>query len=227
MSGAVPHPAPRPLERAAGAPRPVCPGCGRCGRGDPAPAPRRAPLRAGVARCGGGGGASPGGVPTAVVRGVCGQALPLPVMPALWACCWGPSPTCRGRGCVGVGAQHCALGLHALWPCGHAPQVLNTLQRQHPGGRALLLLVQAPTQDYHSYTHALLGGVEDKVVGPNYPPVKETREHSAAKQLWPNRDVTTRFPARAWRGRAHRWRAQGGCRWSRTALATPGGGAVN
>ena len=101
------------------------------------------------------------------------------------------------------------------------------LQWHHPGGRALLQLAPAPTQDYHSYTHALLGGVEDKVVGPNDPPVKKTREHSAAKQLWPNRDVTTRFPARAWRGRAHRWRAQRGCRWSRTALATPGGGAVN
>ena len=61
MSGAVPPPAARPLGRAAGVPRPVCPGCRRCGRGDPAPAPQRAPLRAGVARCGGGGRASPGG----------------------------------------------------------------------------------------------------------------------------------------------------------------------
>ena len=55
---------PRPpvlLERAARVPRPVCPGCGRCGRGDPSPAPQREPLRAGVARCGGGGRASPGG----------------------------------------------------------------------------------------------------------------------------------------------------------------------
>ena len=77
----------------------------------------------------------------------------------------------------------------------HALQVLHTLQWHHPGGRALLQLAQAPTQDYHSYTHALLGGVEDKVVGPNDPPVKKTREHSAAKQLWPNRDVTTRYPA--------------------------------
>ena len=50
VSGAVPPPAARPLEWAAGVPRPVCPGCGRCGRGDPAPAPQRAPLRAGVAR---------------------------------------------------------------------------------------------------------------------------------------------------------------------------------
>ena len=70
VSGAVPPPAARPLERAATVPRPVCPGCGRCGRGDPAPAPRRAPLRGGVARCGGGGKASPGGVPFTIVRGV-------------------------------------------------------------------------------------------------------------------------------------------------------------
>ena len=61
VSGAVPPPTARPLERAARVPRHVCPGCGRCGRGDRAPAPQRAPLRAGVARCGGGGRASPGG----------------------------------------------------------------------------------------------------------------------------------------------------------------------
>ena len=39
------------------------------GRGDPAPAPQRAPLRAGVARRGAGGRASPGGVPSTIVRG--------------------------------------------------------------------------------------------------------------------------------------------------------------
>ena len=61
VSGAVPPPAARPLERAARVPRPVCPGCGRCGRGDPAPAPQRASLRASVPCCGGGGRASPGG----------------------------------------------------------------------------------------------------------------------------------------------------------------------
>ena len=61
VSGAVPSPAARPPERAARVPRPACPGCGRCGHVDPAPAPQRAPLRAGVARCGGGGRASPGG----------------------------------------------------------------------------------------------------------------------------------------------------------------------
>ena len=61
VSGAVPPPAARPLGRAAGVPRPVCPGCGRCGRGDLAPAPQRAPLRAGVVRCWDGRRASPGG----------------------------------------------------------------------------------------------------------------------------------------------------------------------
>ena len=61
VSGAVPPPAARPLERAVRVPRPVCPGCGRCGHGDPAPAQQCAPLRAGVARCGGGGRAPPGG----------------------------------------------------------------------------------------------------------------------------------------------------------------------
>ena len=55
VSGAVPPLAARALERAARVPRPVCPGCGRCGRGDSAPAPQRAPLRVGVARCEGGG----------------------------------------------------------------------------------------------------------------------------------------------------------------------------
>ena len=78
MSGAVPPPAARPPERAARVPRPVCPGCGRCGRVDPAPAPQRAPLRARVVRCGGGGRASPGGVPSTVVRGAWCQALSLP-----------------------------------------------------------------------------------------------------------------------------------------------------
>ena len=60
-------------------------------------------------------------------------------------------------------------------------------------------LAQAPTQDYHSYTHTLLGVVEEHVVGPSDPPVMKTREHSAAKQLWPNRGRHNAFsPARAW-----------------------------
>ena len=98
VSGAVPPLTARPLGRAAGVPRPVCSGCGRCGCGDLAPAPGLAPLRAGVARRGGGRRASPGGVLSAVVRCVWGQALPLSRLPAPWAGCRGPLPTgCRCR----------------------------------------------------------------------------------------------------------------------------------
>ena len=44
---------------------------------------------------------------------------------------------------------------------GQETPLLHTpyLQWHHPGGRALLQLAQAPTQDYHSYTHALLSWV--------------------------------------------------------------------
>ena len=83
--GAVPLLVARAPERAARVPRPLCPGCGRCGRVGPAPAPQRAPLPAGVARCGGGGRASPGGVPSAVVRGAWCQALSLPRAPVHWS----------------------------------------------------------------------------------------------------------------------------------------------
>ena len=69
-SGAVPPPAVRPLGRVAGVARPVCPGCGQCGRGDPAPAQQRAPLRASVARCGSGGRPSSRGLPSTVMRSV-------------------------------------------------------------------------------------------------------------------------------------------------------------
>ena len=70
VSGAVPPPAARPLERAVRVPRPVFSGCGRCGRGDPAPAPQRAPLQAGAARCGVAEGHPGRGVPSTIVRGV-------------------------------------------------------------------------------------------------------------------------------------------------------------
>ena len=64
---------------------------------------------------GGDGRASPGGVPSTVARGVWGQAIPLPRLPAHWAGCSGPLPTCCGRGRVGVGALHWPRGLQALW----------------------------------------------------------------------------------------------------------------
>ena len=110
VSAAVPPPAARPLERAARVPRPVCPWCGRCGPRNRAPAPRRAPLRAGVARREGGGRASPEWVPSAVVRGVWGQALPLPRLPALWAGCQGSLARCCGRGCRCVPHYPLAVG---------------------------------------------------------------------------------------------------------------------
>ena len=76
----------------------------------------------------------------------------------------------------------------------HALQVPHTLQWHHPGGRALLQLAQAPTQDYHSYTHTLLGVVEEHVVGPNDPPVKEQENTALLSNCGLTGDTTTRFP---------------------------------
>ena len=134
MSGTVPPPAARPLKQVAGVQRPVCPGCGRCGRGDPAPAPQRAPLRAGVARCGGGGRASPGGgcLPPLCEGRLRSGAVPPPTAcplggllgsatHVLWArvCgCGGPTPSpwpaCPLRGCVPLRRWGAAPG--GGWP---------------------------------------------------------------------------------------------------------------
>ena len=81
--------------------------------------------------CGGVGRASPGGVPSTVARGVWGQALPLPGLPAHWAGCWGSLSTCCGRGRAGVGALLCPLGLHALWGLRAAGRVRGV---RVPGG---------------------------------------------------------------------------------------------
>ena len=132
MSGAVPPPAARPLERAARVPRPVCPGCGRCGRVDPAPAPQRAPLRAGVARCGGGGRASPGGVPSTVVRGAWCQALSLPRPPVLWSGQPGfRDPCVPGAVDAGVGTQHRP---HSVRPCGPELLAVGVAEGRPRGG---------------------------------------------------------------------------------------------
>ena len=109
MSGAVPLPSARPLGRAAGVPRPVCPGCGRCGRGDPALAPQRAPLRAGVACCWGGGRASLQGGAVRRCEGRLGSGAP-------------PPPAARPPGGLSGSATHvlwarvCGRGGPALAP---------------------------------------------------------------------------------------------------------------
>ena len=132
VSGTVPLPAARPLGRAARVPRPVCPGCGRCGRGDPAPAPQRAPLRAGVARCRGGGRASPGGVPSTIVRNVWSQALSLPRPPVLWSGQGGfRDPCVPGAVSVGVGTQHPP---HSVRPWGPTLLAVGVAEGRPRGG---------------------------------------------------------------------------------------------
>ena len=95
--GRSPTPDCPPSGRAAGAHYPLAVGVGGCGCGDPSRTPQRALLRAGFARCGGGM-RVPGGAPLAWVWGVLGRALSHPRLPALWAGCWGPLPTCCGCG---------------------------------------------------------------------------------------------------------------------------------
>ena len=99
--GRSPTPDCPPSGRAAGAHYPLAVGAGGCGRGDPSPAPQRALLRAGFARCGGGMRVH-GGAPLAWVWGVRGRALSHLRLPALWAGCGGRLPT--GCGCGGVRA---------------------------------------------------------------------------------------------------------------------------
>ena len=93
-------------------------GAGGCGRGDPSPAPQRALLRAGFARCGGSM-RVPGGAPLAWAWGVRCRALSRPRLPALWAGCQGPLPTgCR---CGGMRAWNPSpTPQRALWRAGFA-----------------------------------------------------------------------------------------------------------
>ena len=130
--GAVPPPAARPPERAARVPRPACPGRGRCGRVDPAPAPQRAPLRAGVALCGGGGGAPPGGVPATVVRGAWRQALSPPRPLVLWSARPGFCDPCvPGAVDAGVWTQHRPRSVR---PCGPALLAVGVAEGRPRGG---------------------------------------------------------------------------------------------
>ena len=127
-AGRSPSPDCPPSGRAAGAHYPLAVGAGGCGRGDPSPTPQRALLQTGFARCGGGM-RVPVGAPLARVWGVRGRALSQPRLPALWAGCRGPLPTCRGCGGVracGPVTNPTARAL-ANWLC--------ALWRQHEGAR--------------------------------------------------------------------------------------------
>ena len=127
VSGPVPPPSALPQGRAAGVPRPVCPGCRWCGCGDPAPAAHRAPLRAVVARCGGGGRAFWGGMAfDSCERRLVSGAVP-PPNPVLRDARLGSRDPCV-LGAVGV-------GVGAL----HRPQALRAIDaRRGDGGRASL-----------------------------------------------------------------------------------------
>ena len=132
VSGAVPPSAARPPERAARVLRPACSGCGLCGRVDPAPAPQRVPLQAGVARCGGGGRASPGGVPSTVVRGAWRQALSLPRPLVLRSVQPGfRDPRVPGAVDAGVWTQHRP---HSVRPCGPTLLAVGVAEGRPRGG---------------------------------------------------------------------------------------------
>ena len=70
VSGAVPPPAARPLGRAAGVPRPMCPGCGWCEQGPEHRPHSVRPFGPALRAVGVAEGRPRGGVPFAVVRGV-------------------------------------------------------------------------------------------------------------------------------------------------------------
>ena len=138
VSGAVPPPAARPLERAARVPQPVCPGCGRCGRVDPAPGPTAwrpcgpALLAVGVAE-----GRPRGGVASTVVRGAWCQALSLPRPPVLWSGQPGfRYPCVPGAVDAGVWTLHQP---HSVRPCGPALLAVGVAEGRPRGGCLPLL----------------------------------------------------------------------------------------
>ena len=111
------RPLPPPLGGVACAPRAVpALGAGRAFPRGPCPSACPAPVPCSVWRAWGGAVRSRFPPTWLLLRGASEvRRPPPPRLPAHWAGCWGPLPTCCGRGCVGVGAQHCPLGLHALW----------------------------------------------------------------------------------------------------------------
>ena len=143
------RPLPPPLGHVACAPRAVpALGAGRAVPRGPCPSACPAPVPCSVWRALGGAvrsrfpptwlgvvgvavGRPRGGVPSTVARGVWGQALPLPRLPAHWAGRRGLRSTCCGRGRAGVGALLCPLGRHALWGLRAAGRVRGV---RVPGG---------------------------------------------------------------------------------------------
>ena len=119
------------------APLPVFPGCGWCGRRDPAPAPQRALLRAGVARCGGGGRAFPGGV---VAPRCCEGRLRSGACSPRAACPPERAVVVRCPGAVGVGVRAWGPGTVPLArvPC-KGLRAAGVAERR-PGGGDLSLL---------------------------------------------------------------------------------------
>ena len=147
------------------------------------------------------GGRPRGGWPATVVRGVWCQVLSLPRPPVLWSRQLGLRDPCvPGAVRAGVGTQPRPQSLR---PCGPALLAVGVAEGRPRGGAFRRceghLWSGAPPPPTARPLGVLLGSVTHMpggaavwVWGPNDPPVKKTREHSAAKLLWPNRDATTR-----------------------------------
>ena len=85
-----------------------------------------------VARCGGGGRASPRGVPSTIVKGVWCQALSLPRPPVLWSGQPGfRDPCVPGAVGAGVGTQHRPGSVR---PCGPALLAVGVAEGLPRGG---------------------------------------------------------------------------------------------
>ena len=104
-----------------------------CGRGNPSPAPQRALLRAGFARCGGGTPA-PGVAASCLGLGHPGSgALPPPTARPLGRAAGAHYPLAVGAGCAGVGTRH---HTHSARPCELALYAVRVAPGR-PGGAPL------------------------------------------------------------------------------------------
>ena len=86
----------------------------------------------------------------------------------------------------------------------HSLQVLHSLLWHQPSKGEQTPLCSSPT------TPTLIRylGLFMKSSRALVTPPEKARNHNAPKLLWPSRDVTTRFPARAWREKVLCLRAQ-------------------